>query len=171
MKGIWKIIKGWLDPVVASKVNFTNSVTDMEDFIARNHIIKELGGDDDWAYQYLEPVAGENSRMTDTETREKLLAERQKLVDKYEQATLDWIENTNASTVSDVKNKRNLLANELRDDYWRLDPYLRARTVYDRMGMLQEGGKLQFYPPQSKPVAAAVTDDTPKVETSTDDLD
>ena len=29
-QGIWKIIKGWLDPVVAAKVHFTSSVEDLE---------------------------------------------------------------------------------------------------------------------------------------------
>jgi len=170
-QGIWKIIKGWLDPVVASKVNFTNSATDLEEFIARDHILKELGGEEDWTYQYIEPVVGENSKMADTETKERLLNERQKLVDKYEQATLDWIENSNAPTVSDVKTERNRLANELREDYWRLDPYVRARTVYDRMGMIQEGGKIQFYPAQPAQASGAATNGSLQVETSTDDLD
>jgi len=93
-----------------------------------------------------------------------------------------------SSTVESAK-KRNELAIKLRDDYWNLDPYLRARSFYDRVGLstflllphipaanrssVQPGGKLQFYPekkaepaPAATPVAA-----NPAPATSTDDLD
>jgi hypothetical protein len=165
--GVWKIIKGWLDPVVASKVNFTNNVTEMEEFVEKSHIIKDLGGDEDWNYQYIEPVAGENDRMSDTETKDKLIAGREIIVKAYEKATLDWIENNAAPNISDIKAKRHTLATELKEDYWRLDPYIRARSFYDRSGMIQQGGKLQFYP--DKPIAAQNSGQ--EVQTSTDDLD
>ncbi|PHH81421.1 hypothetical protein CDD83_3581 [Cordyceps sp. RAO-2017] len=45
-QGIWRIIRGWLDPVVAAKVHFTNYRAGLEEFIDRSHIIKELEGDD-----------------------------------------------------------------------------------------------------------------------------
>jgi CRAL/TRIO domain len=65
--GIWNIIKGWLDPVVASKIHFTRSVADLEQFIPKSQIVKELEGDDQWEYKYVEPVPGENDIMKDTE--------------------------------------------------------------------------------------------------------
>jgi hypothetical protein len=45
---IWNIIKGWLDPVVASKIHFTKHLEDLEQYIPRSQIMKELGGDEDW---------------------------------------------------------------------------------------------------------------------------
>jgi hypothetical protein len=123
-------------------VHFTNE-SDISDYVPKSQIIKELHGDEDWEYKYVEPVAGENDKMKDTETRDRLLAGREKIVDEYEKATVDWIKG--GENVA-LKTKRNELAIQLRDDYWRLDPYVRARTYYDRIGLINPGGKLQFYP-------------------------
>ncbi|KAL6851992.1 hypothetical protein J3F83DRAFT_765013 [Trichoderma novae-zelandiae] len=165
-QGIWKIIRGWLDPVVAAKVHFTNNKKDLQEFIEPAHIIKELGGDEDWEYQYVEPVPGENDLMKDTETREKLLAERQKLVDEYEEATVQWIHKPEIS--KDILPKRNNLATQLKEDYWRLDPYLRARSLYDRQGILQGIAGAKWYEPAKKPAAAG---ENGNLDTSIDDLD
>ncbi|KUJ14728.1 CRAL/TRIO domain-containing protein [Mollisia scopiformis] len=167
-QGIWKIIKGWLDPVVASKVHFTNNNDEMEEFVPRSQIIKDLGGDEDWTYKYIEPVPGENDTMKDTATRDKLLAEREGFVDEYEKSTLDWIHGN--GDVSAVKLRRNELANTLKEDYWRLDPYIRAKSFYDRTGMINPGGKIQFYP--SKETVTPTTNGVAKpVETHADDVD
>lgn len=44
-----------------------------------------------------------------------------------------------------LQSKRTELAQQLRTGYWQLDPYLRAKTLYDRLGIIREGGKIQFY--------------------------
>ncbi|KAF4622678.1 hypothetical protein G7Y89_g14351 [Cudoniella acicularis] len=172
-QGIWKIIRGWLDPVVASKVQFTNNIQEMEQYVPSNHIIKELDGAEDWAYRYIEPVPGENDAMKDTDTRDKLLREREVSVQDYEKATLEWIHAT-TTDLSSIKETRNSVANALRDGYWVLDPYVRARSYYDRVGMISAGGKPRFYP-EPTPTTAALTpisNGIPKpVETSADDLD
>ncbi|RDL30447.1 CRAL protein [Venustampulla echinocandica] len=176
-QGIWKIIKGWLDPVVASKVHFTNSTDEMSEFIPRSHIMKELGGDEDWTYQYKEAVPGENDKMKDTETRNKLLTEREATVDEYEKVTIDWIQSTDADSTA-IKEKRHQIADSLRVGYWVLDPYVRAKSYYDRVGMIGPSGVGQFYPakdepkekPKEEPKASNGVAATP-VETSADDLD
>lgn len=170
--GIWKIIKGWLDPVVASKVNFTNSVEDMEQYVEKNRIMKELGGNEDWSYKYTEPIIDENIKMKDIETRDRLLSERQRIVSEFEKTTLNWI-NQKTGDLSEIKRKRFQLANNLRDDYWKLDPYIRARTLYDRWGVLQPGGKLDFYPTVTEPTAVPVgnTNGAQQAHTTADDVD
>src|SRR4051794_20270651 len=75
--GIWKLIRGWMDPEIAAKVQFTNSVADLEKFISRDQIVEEMGGDEKWSYEYVEPDAHENDRMNDTTTRDALKAERE----------------------------------------------------------------------------------------------
>ncbi len=172
-QGIWKIIRGWLDPVVASKVQFTNTNADMEEFVPSSQIIKELGGEEDWTYEYVEPVPGENDLMKDTETRDKLLMEREAIVEDYEKVTLEWI-HIGSGDATALKSKRNELANSLRDDYWRLDPYVHAKSYYDRIGMITPGGKIQFYPSVAveAPAPVPATNGTAKpVETSAEDLD
>ncbi|KAJ9243410.1 hypothetical protein DTO169E5_2653 [Paecilomyces variotii] len=160
--GIWKIIRGWLDPVVAAKVNFTNSVEDLEQFIPRDRIIKELGGDEDWEYKYIEPTADENARMEDTATREKLLAKRQQLSDELQAATLSWVTAAKAGNKdleAAEQAKRAELIKRLREEYWELDPYIRARTIMDRTGCLLEGGKIQFYPERNAASTNGVSTD------------
>ncbi|KAK5011645.1 phosphatidylinositol transfer protein csr1, partial [Cryomyces antarcticus] len=137
-------------------VHFTSSNEELEAFVPRSQIIKELGGHEEWSYQYVEPKAGENAQMQDTAARQKVETERSELVRSYESATVAWIRGEGAGE------KRTQLAEQLRSNYWRLDPYVRARTLYDRIGVLQAGGKLDFYPKAGA---------TGRASTSADDLD
>ena len=135
----------------------------MEAFVPKSRIITELGGAEEWAYTYIEPVPGENDRMKDTATRDKLLQNRALIVDDFEKGTLEWIRGEGDAEA--IKSKRNEIANKLRDDYWLLDPYIRARSYYDRIGVIN-GGKVQFYPQATAAPAVA-----PDAHTSTDDID
>ncbi|KAK5133022.1 hypothetical protein LTR08_008227 [Meristemomyces frigidus] len=149
-QGVWKIIKGWLDPVVASKVHFASNVDDLTAWIPRSHISKDLGGDEDYTYTYVDPVPNENQAMADTATRDKIIAERTELVKSYEAETLSWIHG------DDAGEGRARLAQRLAENYWRVDPYIRAKSLSDRTGVLV-AGKLDFYP---KTVPTAAHDDS-----------
>lgn len=168
-QGIWKIIRGWLDPVVASKVHFTNNKKEMEEFIAPSQILKELDGDEAWEYQYVEPIPGENDKMKDTATRDELLGGREKLYRAYEEATMEWIHSHDGEVGQTVKTKRDEIAAKLRESYWAVDPYIRARSYYDRVGVLQPGGKLDYYPKPLATVEQSKTNGTS--ETQEDDVD
>ena len=132
---------------MAGKVHFTKTVEDLEQFIPRGQILKELGGDEEWSYQYIEPSPDENSRMSDTATMEKILENRQQYVDQFEQETLKWLTASSESEpAKESERERAKLTESLRRNYWEADPYLRARTVYDRSGLIKDGGVLDFYP-------------------------
>lgn len=152
---------------MAAKVHFTNNKNELQEFIEPAHILKELGGDENWDYQYVEPVAGENDLMKDTETKAKLLADREKLVKEYEDATVQWIHKPEGGS-KDILAKRDNLAIQLREDYWRLDPYLRARSLYDRQGILQGIVGAKWYEPATK---AAIADGNGNLDTSINDVD
>jgi hypothetical protein len=174
--GIWNIIKGWLDPVVAGKVHFTKSVEELEQFVTRNHIPKELGGDEDWTYEYIEPQPDENTRMLDDAARSRLLGERESIVKDFERATLAWVStNTAADERRTVWERREGLAASLRSDYWKLDPYIRARTIYERNGMIKEGGLLDFYPRSYRNLEGSThlssSSGIPRPEPHADDVD
>jgi hypothetical protein len=139
-QGIWKIIRGWLDPVVASKINFCSNVDELSAFIPKSQISKELGGDEDWEYQYVEPKQGENDTMEDIETRNKIEAERTQLVQQYQAETVAWAKGEQKAE------DRATLRQKLLQNYWQLDPYVRARTLYDRIGIIGHAGKMDFYP-------------------------
>ncbi|KAF4121604.1 SEC14 [Geosmithia morbida] len=176
-QGIWKVIRGWLDPVVAGKVHFTNTVADLKEFIDADKISKELGGDEDWEYQYIEPKEGENDIMKDTETRDKIKAARDELVKQFETATVDWIKTTNPEEAQALKVKRHDLAKQLKENYWKLDPYVRARSLYDRVGNIRPGGIVCWdkTPAPTVSTTAPATTPAPTVtparETSQDDVD
>lgn len=78
--------------------------------------------------------------MKDFTTRDKLLQERAAIVAEYEDATKGWIASVEAG-----EKRRADLAEKLRKGYWVLDPYVRARSIYDRTGLIREGGKVCFY--------------------------
>jgi hypothetical protein len=165
---IWSIIRGWLDPVVAGKVHFAKDIKELEKYVPRSQIPTELGGDEKWTYTYPEPVPGENDAMKDTASRDALEASRAEVVQKYENIILEWVHDGEGKTLEERRQQRNAVAEELRQNYWKLDPYVRARSLYDRMGVLSAGGKPDFYPSprQANPPAGASG-----VSTSADDLD
>ncbi|KAI1809161.1 CRAL/TRIO domain-containing protein [Poronia punctata] len=168
-QGIWKVIRGWLDPVVASKVHFTNNVKDLEEFIALDRIPDEMDGTSGWTYEYLEPVPGENDKMKDTQTRDELLRERESLYDEYETKTIEWIHEEDGAKRTTINEERAVIARKLKEQYWRLDPYIRSRSLYDRIGVIKPGGHLDYYSAWEVP---AVPNGKPApVETSPDDID
>lgn len=144
-KACWRIIHGWLDPVIASKVNFTYTRQDLEEFIAPDRLIKELGGDEDWEYKYEEPVPGENAAMADTESRDRLIREREDIAVRFEAATKEWVLRPDGHEGEELRAKREAIAKEIQENYWRMDKYVRARSLYDRQGNLQGGGEVRWY--------------------------
>lgn len=141
-QGIWKIIRGWLDPVVAAKIRFTKDVHELTEVIPISHIPKELGGEEDWDYSYPEPQGNEDAKMADTATRDHLQQERTAVMDQYEKLTLQWAKQGG----QDLNRQRLTLAEQMRVNYWKLDPYIRARSMYDRTGVIKPGGVIDFYP-------------------------
>jgi hypothetical protein len=136
-----------MDPVVASKVHFTKSVADLDKFIPRTQIPRELKGDEDWQYEYVEPKKDENAIMEDTATRDKLMYDRMMIGIRMLAATAAWISATtfaegkeDPEALEDIQSRRNGVIEEFRVNYWNLDPYVRARALIDRTGVLKEGG-------------------------------
>ncbi|KAG0633663.1 CRAL-TRIO domain-containing protein [Tuber brumale] len=158
---IWTVIKGWLDPVVASKIHFTKTTEDMEAFIPKENIPKELGGSEDWTYTYVDPIPDEDAPLEDEARKNTLQSAREEQVRKYETATRAWIAGGEAGESAAAERKA--IARKLATGYWEMDRHLRARTVYDRTGVLLPNGKVDFYSYRKKNAGA--------VETSEDDID
>ncbi|CAG8448967.1 10014_t:CDS:2 [Ambispora leptoticha] len=136
-QGVWKVISPLLDPVVASKIRFTSQDKDLLEYIPANHLISSLGGEDAWEYTYIPPREGENDRMKDEKTKQEKIRIRQELEVKFEELTKNWIAD---SSNEQIKKERNELKGKLRQAQWELDPYIRARTYYHRIGVLREDG-------------------------------
>lgn len=144
-QGIWKIIRGWLDPVVAAKVHFTNYRDGLTEYIDPKHLIKELEGDEDWEYKFEEPTENQDLLMKDAETRDQLLKARAGLCREFEAETRKWIRSPDSDEGRQAKCRRGQIAEKLRVGYWELDPYLRSRSLYDRQGYILPGGVCQWY--------------------------
>jgi CRAL/TRIO domain len=183
-QGIWTIVKNWLDPVVAAKVHFTKTLDDLDAFIPRARIPRDLSGTEDWTYRFVEPTADETHaeairrRAADpaaTQRRRDLEDQRTAHVAAFQDATFAWLvvaqggrghdeqHITNASVtandepdtksttrLADLAAQRDRLATALTADYWALDPYVRARSLYDRLGVIGPGGVVDFYPEEKK---------------------
>lgn len=140
---MWKLIQPILDPVVAAKVHFLNGAQALEQLIPQNRILKELGGAEDWEYEYIEPKADENDKLQDTATRDAILADRKKLADEFFGLTAEWISGPEVD--ESVNSSRDQVITKLSDNYWALDPYVRARTILDRTGVIKGQGEVDFY--------------------------
>ncbi|KAK6343101.1 hypothetical protein TWF718_008474 [Orbilia javanica] len=148
-QGIWSVIKAWLDPAVAAKIQFTYSANDLSKFIDLERIPKFLGGKENWVYEYLEPSLGENLVITnpstdDTDRKQNLENTRKDIISEYEKETEKWTKEELNCEGSRERNGRNQLSEKLKESYWALDRFVRARTYCDRSGVLNACGKVDL---------------------------
>jgi uncharacterized protein YeeX (DUF496 family) len=127
--GVWKIIETWLDPVVASKIKFTYKNQELLDFIPAEHLpdLYKDAGLDKFTFTYLPPVAGENDLMKDEAGKAKVVEEWDKLSSEFEDATRAWIKKG-----GEVSEDREKIAGELRTQYYKMQPYTRAKNQFQR---------------------------------------
>jgi hypothetical protein len=141
-------------------VHFISGAKDLEKMVPQSQIINELGGEEDWEYEYIEPKPNENDRLKDAITRESILAERKELGDELFTLTAEWISSSKSDT---SPARRDEVITKLRENYWQLDPYVRARSILDRTGVIKEGGSIDFYPTTAS--ASIQVDEKPKIVT------
>ncbi|KAI1749335.1 CRAL/TRIO domain-containing protein [Xylaria castorea] len=135
--GMWNIIKGWLDPVIASKINFTRKPADLLQFISEENLQISFGGKDTWEYDYIEPVKGENAKLEEADKRTQIAQERDELIGEFELETIKWAcLAADSPTEKEKTSRRTELVQQLGENYWKLDPYIRARTYYHRLGLV-----------------------------------
>lgn len=149
---IWRIIKKWLPKRAARLLSFTKKDSELLKYIDHDQLPVEYGGGNtkstlsDYAPINKKSkalssgsVALFSGSITDSDpkidiyTRNSLLLERASLFAAFEEATLDWL-NTNNTDQSE----RYSIAKKLSSNYWSLDQYIRARSVYDKLGMIHE---------------------------------
>ncbi|TID22590.1 hypothetical protein CANINC_003250 [Pichia inconspicua] len=133
--GIWQIVKNWLDPVVASKINFTKNVKDLEKWIDPSQLIEELGGTDTWEYNYLQPTPEHNGLAEKDEQKQKAVTEeRERLKKEFIKKTIEWIESTDLPTSKKLLQEKMALSDKLSENYRIFDGCIRNRGFYDRVG-------------------------------------
>ncbi|EEB06186.1 sec14 cytosolic factor family protein [Schizosaccharomyces japonicus yFS275] len=138
-RSIWRIIKGLLNPQIAKKIIFTQNVKQLSEYISMDVIPEDIGGKNPHPYHYVEPDEHENDLLAPT-NEERLLALKRndELFTKWEELALQWSKLPDNDTENDnVRSACDAAGIEFAKDYWKLDRYTRARTVYDRLGLIK----------------------------------
>lgn len=79
------------------------------------------------------------------EKRGKLLDERDELAKEFERETVQWLSmKPDTPEARAVVTRREELNAQLRLSYWKLDPFIRARTYYHRVGVMKDNGQADF---------------------------
>ncbi|ORY89291.1 CRAL-TRIO domain-containing protein [Leucosporidium creatinivorum] len=142
-QGIWKLLGPMLDPVVRNKISMTKSTDDLVVHVPKKHLVKELGGENAWKWEYPPIVPGENAPQSDTEGRKKALAARDAIIAEYLEITRQWINSDDPL----VEKKRQRVVNLMKAQYYELDPFIRGRGAYHRHGNIVGNGLVTFdYP-------------------------
>jgi len=147
-QGIWKILAPMLDPVVRAKVQMTKSNADLQVHIPPEHLIKQLGGNNDWEWEFTPPTEEEAEPQQDKAMVKKLTAQREKLIQQYTDVTRKWAKSDGHDEALNLT--RELLRNRLRVQSYALDPYARGRSVYHRHGNIVGNGLVSFEYPSSQ---------------------
>lgn len=134
---VWKIIKGWLDPVVASKIRFTKGEKELGQYIDSKYIPKTLGGSDTYKNEYIPPSKETDDRKPKDEEFGKFVEERDELVAKFMQSTINWIQAKDAQESAFYLKERDGIQNTLSSNYKKIDPYIRTRGAFERNGQLK----------------------------------
>lgn len=135
--GIWQIVKNWLDPVVASKINFTKNTKDLLKHIDADQLLKDLGGDDDYEYEYLEPTESQNELATSNDDLiKKTIDEREALQEDFIKKTIAWIEAKDITTSKQLLQERIAISRKLTENYKVYDGCVRNRGIYDRLNYI-----------------------------------
>lgn len=136
--GIWSIVRKWLDPVVAAKINFSKNVKELSRYVTLDNIPKHIGGESPIEYEYLEPSENANGHVVDDETKDNILRQRNELIAEFRETTLEWIASVDHSKGGKLLKEKIALGKRLAHNYVELDPYVRNRSFYDRRGDLPD---------------------------------
>lgn len=154
---MWSLIKSWMDPNVAKKVHFTKNNDELNHYIDQSQRTAEYGGTSKFEYKYIEPQPNENAAMKDTAMSEEMKAKRTEAAVNFEKLTVEWL-NASGKKAAELNKIRVEKAKDLSHQYWNIDPFVRARSVYDRAG--------QVHPSPADPKIAATITAGEKASTS-----
>ncbi|KAI0242900.1 phosphatidylinositol transfer protein csr1 [Massospora cicadina] len=127
--GVWKIVSAMLDPVVAEKVKFV-SVKELPEYIDPSYLPESLGGTMKQEFIYVPPQPNENLKLDDVEGQRVAQKRFDEAIIDFESETRNWATSTSPSP------KRDEAAARLKAAYVELDPFIRARTIYHRLGVI-----------------------------------
>lgn len=141
-QGIWKAINPLLDPEIRDKINFCNKPNELD--VVPQYICEDtIGGDQVDVVKWVEPQPGEKEGLNRNDPK------RQEMWKSYRDISRDYEEITKKWIISDGQDdrlnaERDLHSKRLRLKFIELEPYLRARSIYQRAGIINDDLLLQF---------------------------
>ncbi|KAI9500317.1 CRAL-TRIO domain-containing protein [Coemansia spiralis] len=129
--GIWALIAPILDPVVRAKIVIAKNAEEIAPYIAPENLVTEVGGKKHFEYKYVLPSEDENRCMADAAAREQREERFCAAVDRLEELTCRWVEDPQAGD-----GERTEAKDALKQAAAALDPYVRARSWYHRVGLI-----------------------------------
>ncbi|CAH2350042.1 phosphatidylinositol transfer protein Csr1p [[Candida] railenensis] len=130
---MWNIIKGWFDPVVASKITFVKDISEITEFIDISQIPSFMGGEAEYELDYPVPTKADAQTKPKDSKFQQLIKERDELNLQYLDRTARWIESYDPQMSSKYLEERINVSIKLAKNYAQLDPYIRKRGVVDRI--------------------------------------
>lgn len=138
-KGIWQVLQPMLDPVVRDKIKFSSKAHELTDYVAPEKLRQAMGGTMDWEWDYVEPDPKENEYHNDRETVEAIKKQYFNLATKFEDLTRQWCDaGPTDDDAPELTHQREVVAKQLRLCVLQSTPYLRAKNVYQRVGIIKE---------------------------------
>lgn len=129
--------------MISSKIHFTSNNKGLTPFISKDNLQTCYGGHDNWEYKYVDPTPSEV--LQSEEKKASIQAERNDLIQEFNRLTAEWASLEPGCVGAEVKaGERSELAKQLQQHYWKLDPYVRARTYYHRVGVIDSTGEVDF---------------------------
>ena len=141
-QGIWKAINPLLDPEIRNKINFCNKSNELD--VVPQYICEDtIGGDQIDVVKWVEPLPGEKEGLDRNDPK------RQEMWKSYRDISRDYEEVTKKWIISDGQDdtlnaERDLQSKRLRLKFIELEPFIRARSMYQRAGIINDDLLLQF---------------------------
>jgi hypothetical protein len=109
------------------------------DTLPLQRLVEPIGGDVVNLFEWIAPEAGENDKLLDTATRERLMGIHSKLAAEYERITRQWTSARGSAQDAELTEQRRILVKKLRVSQFGLEPYTRGVTIHHRNGTLVAG--------------------------------
>ena len=141
-QGIWKAINPLLDPEIRNKINFCNKSNELD--VVPQYICEDtIGGDQVDVVKWVEPLPGEKEGLDrDDPKRQEMWKSYRDISRDYEEVTKKWIISDGQDDTLNAE--RDLQSKRLRLKFIELEPFIRARSMYQRAGIINEDLLLQF---------------------------
>lgn len=141
-QGIWKAINPLLDPEIRDKINFCNKSSELD--VVPQYICEDtIGGDQVDVVKWVEPQPDEKEGLDRNDPkRQKMWKSYRDISRDYEVVTKKWIISDGQD--DELNAERDLQSKRLRLKFIELEPYFRARSMYQRAGIINEDLLLQF---------------------------